>query len=350
MKTPIQHLFVSLLLLLVPAVLFAQEKTQSYYNQHVNEILPDAREAFESGRYDRAIELCLWHYIIVGDKAADSLRERAEQCATLLKDMTDLYSSGRLDEAREKANVLLLNNANDPAAKEILKKLALQDTNASIDTLSVPEPQGAEELVTEIPVSEEKEMEITFQDTTRPASETPVQGISEPVFVSRSSNDNRTMFVLKAGVSALDLKNLGKGLAPGVSIGAYNLGGSIVGIEGGGYLCPDLLSSGSLFGMDLSLVLRIANGVYPKIGAGFFSFKGKSDGATATHGLNVGTGFTFLVGESVCIEIGVRYFPEICTDGVQTVSTTPGVSYEFPSIVQIIPGGIAPFLSLGWAF
>lgn len=61
----------------------AQEKTQAYYNSHETEILPDARAAFREGNYDRVVELCRWHYIIVGDTGADALQERAARCAEL---------------------------------------------------------------------------------------------------------------------------------------------------------------------------------------------------------------------------------------------------------------------------
>lgn len=84
--------------------LFGQEKTPAYYNQHPTEILPDARESFQKGEYEKTISLCKLHYIIIGDSAADALRSRAEQCLRLSK------------EIKERASELLFTNPNDPVA------------------------------------------------------------------------------------------------------------------------------------------------------------------------------------------------------------------------------------------
>ena len=74
---------------------WAQNKTQAYYNSHEREILPDARTAFKNGDYARTVELCRWHYIIVGDRAADALRDQAERCEQHATRMTALKNEGR---------------------------------------------------------------------------------------------------------------------------------------------------------------------------------------------------------------------------------------------------------------
>ena len=349
MKTHSLHLLISFLLLFFSVALLAQDKTQSYYNQHVNEILPDARLAFQAGRYDRTVELCIWHYIIVGDNTADSLRDRAERCNSLSKAMSESYLAGRIDEAREIAEALLLINPDDPGAQELLKVLDQNNSNITTDSLSVSTLPVSDTLATRVSTHKEGQKEVP-QDIESPSRETSERIVSEPVYASRYSDADRTRFIIKAGLTALSLKSFGESLAPGVSVGAYNLGRSIVGIEAGGYLCPNLISSGSLFGLDVSFALRAAAGIYPKIGAGFFSFKGKTDGDTATLGLCAGAGVTFLLGGSFCLELGAKYYPKLLAATTETVPTTVGASYEFPSMVQITSGGIAPFISLGWAF
>ena len=79
-RVSIHRLGAILLFVLLSSVSFAQEKTQSYYNTHESEILPDAKAAFQRGEYERTIELCKWHYIILGDHKADNLRQQAEKC------------------------------------------------------------------------------------------------------------------------------------------------------------------------------------------------------------------------------------------------------------------------------
>lgn len=96
---------------------FAQERTNAYYNTHETEILPDARQAFSDGRYERAIDLCEWYYIIVGDSAADELKERATACAILSREMDSFVASGLQDSAREKALAILKLNPEDARAK-----------------------------------------------------------------------------------------------------------------------------------------------------------------------------------------------------------------------------------------
>ena len=111
----------SLLIGLLSSVMYAQEKTQSYYNTHESEILPDATIAFQSGKYERTVELCKWHYIIVGDNAADSLREKAERCAQLKEEMEEDLKLEKINEARVNAKALLSINSNDSNAKKVLE-------------------------------------------------------------------------------------------------------------------------------------------------------------------------------------------------------------------------------------
>ena len=81
-----------------------QNKTQAYYNSHEREILPDARAAFKSGDYERTVELCRWYYIIVGDRAADSLRDQARlllmACQTKARFFSSMGAALKLDPTR----------------------------------------------------------------------------------------------------------------------------------------------------------------------------------------------------------------------------------------------------------
>ena len=341
MKTIVKKTFIALLVGVLSSTLLAQEKTQAYYNTHESEILPDARTAFQRGNYERAVELCRWHYIIVGNQDAESLRNMAERCARLSEEMVNQKIAGKMKEAEEAANTLLSINPNDSAAKQLIEEMTQPETPLPQDTVTVAIPPIEETDVQEtitnlesIPTEDQRIVE-------KPVQETPITPVA-PV-------EPRTMFVLKAGATVLNLSSFSESIAPGGSLGLYDIGGSRIGLEAGGYICPNLMSTGSLFGVDASVVLRAAKSVYPKVGVGYFSYTGKTDNGSSTHGLCAGAGLTFMLGH-FCLEIGSKYYPEICVQGVETVATTPGATYEFPSVKQILSGGIAPFVSIGFAF
>lgn len=110
----------SLFLALLCVTALAQNKSQAYYNDHEAEILPDAQAAFREGEYERAMELCRWHYIIVGDAKADVLREKAESCQELSTEIGKLKATGDMGTVLEKAVKLLALNPEDQAAKSLL--------------------------------------------------------------------------------------------------------------------------------------------------------------------------------------------------------------------------------------
>ena len=115
----VKRLIFSIVFCILSSVVFAQEKTQYYYNTHEKEILPDANASFQKGDYERTIELCKWHYIIVGDNAANELRIKAERCASLLQEMKSLLTDGSIEVARDVAKSLLSINPKDTFAQEI---------------------------------------------------------------------------------------------------------------------------------------------------------------------------------------------------------------------------------------
>ena len=355
MKKSLLIAFFGGLLLLLPVSLLAQGKTQAYYNSHENEILPDAQAAFRDGDYDRTVVLCRWHYIIVGDRAAEQLRETAEQCAQLAAEMGSLREQGKTEEAVEIARTLLSINPADSAAKELIdewderlnqpEQPIQEEITLPADSIAVQEPEVSAPVVTTNP-----EVGNQIVETVPEPASTYVIGSDETAVSGDTMTSKSPMrFVMKAAASALDMKEISKSLAFGVDLGLYDIGGSPVGFEMGTLICPDLKSKVSLFGIDASLVFRVAKGVYPKLGAGYFADKNKINTLSATQGLFAGAGFTFLLGENFCIEAGVKYFPECKVSSVEKVSTS-GSSYDFPVIESILPGGIVPMIALGFAF
>jgi len=333
----------------LPLVLSAQEKTQAYYNSHENEILPDARASFRRGDYDRTIELCKWHYIIVGDHAADQLRANAERCSKLSKDMVAYQADGKIKDAKEIAEIILSLNPEDRAAKAVSEivetpvpeevPIEVQADTAAVTEIEIP-------IQEELPVEETEPKEIPVEEPQLITLEQQVHEPSKPV----KHEEPRTRFVIKAGATVLDLKQFSKTISPGGSLGVYDIGGSRIGLEVGGYFCPGLsASSTSLFGIDASLVVRLSNSVYPKAEIGFFSCSTTNGSGSRTKGLCGGLGLNFLLGGHFCLEIGAKYYPVVKVRGTESYSTA-GVTYEFPTAREVLPGGVAPMVSIGYAF
>lgn len=319
-----------------------QNKTQAYYNSHEREILPDAREAFKKGDYARAAELSQWHWIIVGDRQADSLREMAERCGQLSRQLVSLRNSGKMDEAKTVAQSILSMNPDDAAAKQLLEELK------ELEKAKQPEPKPVvvdSAAVSEPPVKEEEEVVDKLEDV-KPVEIDPYRPVT-PVAKPISKDEPKSLFVIKGGATVLDLDKFV--IAPGGSLGLYNLGGSVLGLEAGMYAGSGLAGkTASIFGLDAAAVLRIGNSVYPKVGLGFFSCKSSTFGST-TKGLSAVAGLTFLLGGHFAVEAGLKYYPEVNVSGFDQVSAA-GVTYDFPATVMILSGGVAPVLSVGWAF
>ena len=365
MKVLVKSLLVFLLLAVSSFALFAQEKTQMYYLQHENEILPDAQASFRQGKYDRAVELCVWHYIILGTQDAEALREKAAQCATLAKEFADHKDAGRQAEAEESARALVALNPDDPAANDFLAELRVQEEIPQPENVVVSEPQTLE-IPETVPVQEEEqEEEVPVQEEEIPAEEeafvqepvpvTPVpefpqiSTVPEPVRTAPTAPAGKgNRLAIKANAAILDFSQLAKSIATGLSFGLYDIGGSPVGAEVGAYLCPALLDA-SLVGMDASMVFRIANGFYPKAGVGFFSCLIPDSSLEGTNGICGGLGFSFLTGGHFLWEVGAKFYPEVKVQGYESVSTG-GSFYEFPTSVTVISGGVALMVGLGFCF
>ena len=322
---------------------WAQNKTQAYYNSHEGEILPDAQTAFKNGDYDRAVELCRWHWIIVGNREAESLQDMAERCGQISQRMTTLKNEGKTAEAKEVAQALLAINPDDTAAKQLLKELA------DLEPADEPGPQPADTVEVAVPpvTVDEPVVENPVEEVVETAPYQPVTPVTPPAVKPEPTATPKTTFVAKAGVTVVDLQQFA--IAPGASLGIYNMGGSPVGLEAGFYFGSGLADhTASLFGLDAGVAIRVGKSLYPKAMLGFFSCKSSGTGS-ATHGLCGGASLTILAGGHFCIEVGAKYYPKVKVSGTQTFSTG-GASYDFPSPVDVLAGGIAPVVSLGWAF
>lgn len=328
--------------------MYSQDKTQAYYNSHENEILTDARAAFRAGRYERSAELCRWHYIIVGDRSADSLRQLSERCATLASSMDTMKEEGKLAEARAVAEELLAANSEDKAARKFLEELDAAASAPPAPTVPAPDTVKVESPV-EIPIVQEEEPEPVqiVEPEPEPAPQPEPVKDTEPEPVREPEKPSANRFVIKGGVTLLKQEQFTA--APGIDIGFYDIGGAPIGVDAGVSFCKSLSDGkASMFEGDAALVFRAAKGIYPKVGVGFFSCQ-PSDGGDATHGLCAGAGISFLLGGHFCVEAGVKYYPKVLISGTQVVSTS-GASYNFPVSVEVLSGGIAPTVKLGWAF
>lgn len=317
---------------------WAQNKTQAYYNSHEREILPDARAAFKNGDYERTVELCRWHYIIVGDRAADALRDQAERCGQYAEQMASLKRAGNNSEAKAAAQALLAINPDDAAAKQLVKEIEGLEKAAEPKN----EPVVAPKQVTE---EDEPEKEADEPEKTIEPYLPVTPEVKEPVWTPSSTEAKDNQFVVKAGAT-LFLKPFA--IAPGAGIGIYNMGGSPFGLDVGLYFGSLAEKTSSIFGMDAAVVFRVSDTIYPKASLGFFSCKSRETGS-GTNGLCAGAGVNILVGGHFCIEAGLKYYPKVNVSGTMPVSTA-GATYDFPTPVEVLGGGIAPMVSVGWAF
>lgn len=125
MKTVLKSVSI-VLCVLVFQTAFAQDKSLSYYYNHPDELLPDARLAFVEGGYERAVQLCNWYYIIEG-KHDSALEEKVTRCAKLSLEMKEYESAGNLRAAAGLAGEILLLNPDDKYARELRGSVVLAD-------------------------------------------------------------------------------------------------------------------------------------------------------------------------------------------------------------------------------
>lgn len=277
MKVAIHRIGVILHFIILSTTLIAQEKKQYYYYTHESELLPDAKTAFQQGDYERAKELCLWYYVIVGSHAADNLRNQAERCSSLTQEMESFLAAEKIPEAREIAKAILSINPADSKAKEIsqLPDSPKPDTlslsgiipkltpKESVDTDAISTPTEALSL----PPKEKGDVEIGHdsEEITAAIFANTKEIISEDKREERNQKSNffpRNRFIVKGGI-AFVLSKKDRDVFPSFGFGLYDMGGSHSGLELG---AGPMSKYYSFYG--LAYVLRIGEIVYPRLGLG----------------------------------------------------------------------------------
>ena len=351
-----------------------------YYQDHQEEILPHARAAFKQGDYDKAVSLCDIHDSILGREHADAaeverLRADASRCKDLAFDIEKYAYEGNMTMAELSSDELYKLNPYDERLKLVTTK-----------SYPVPkEPQAPKKPVTkkEPKVKEEKKPSVQPAEPAKPAEpiqpaepETPVEP-SKPVRQEKSGSADDLddgylapysgkddffppRFVVAAGASLLGIGGGSTAIAPGIGVGMYDIGESVIGAEARAYLSPWVASStAKLFGVDVCAVLRIVRGVYISAGAGFFSCSpaaivitnaAPAGEAKPTLGLCIPGGVSFVLGKSFVIQAGVSYFPAVSIGSSKTVKTSAGPSYNITAGQPVMQAGIAPRVSIGFAF
>jgi len=330
----LQRVCLTLFLGLLSLTLLAQEKTQAYYNSHENEIIQDAQSSFNKGDYERAVELCKWHYIIIGNHFADSLREKAERCASLKKEMESLRDAGKLDEARKVAKSLLSINPKDALAQEVYDISMPTPEPASVekDTASlanVVREMLYDSLVDTVSITTMAEPELVLPVEEGNINEGSVLGeqpveIAEQVPVkSKSSNNTATLgknsplrnrFVVKAGAMSGFIVLANEVLAYQGSLGIYDIGGSRCGVDVGAIYVAEV---DPFVILTSSVVFRASKRFYPKIELGFLMENGVDE-------MLAGPGLTCMIGKHFCVELST--FMLGFEEGDLVVGILPGLS------------------------
>ena len=344
----------------ITTVSYAQNKTQAYYNQHESEILPDAQTAFKKGDYEQAIVLCRWHYIIVGDQSADILREKAENCRSLLKEINHLVDEGETDAAIEKALTLLALNPEDESAKilllavenKIIEEPIVEEIVFVTDSIITEElPENSFELLVE-PNQEQKEpMLLEVSDTIQSISETPSFNYSNKLI------DHLSIYGIKAGVSITDLthfiksdtKDMAQYLAYLGSLCVYNIGRSRLGIEAGALFGSSTSESISFNEIDAAVAFRVANYLFIKALGGRYSCKDNKGDSPATKGMGFGVGITSFLDKHFCMDIGLKYYPS-SQESHSNTGNTNNLQHNQTTLITATPGGFSPYFCVGICF
>ena len=265
MKSLVQSIFIPIMALLLPLCLHAQEKTLAYYNTHEDEILPDAQAAFKKGDYERTLELCRWHYIIIGDDSAYPLRDKSERCLQLTKEMNELQSAGNLKEAKQKARTILLLNPNDEAAKAIL---SIEEDVSSVQV--------------EDPIVETSSVEANILSEQTVISESITSFSPDPVTPHVQSDDNNYWFggigggmnFSRDGLNYFDRTNSHKGAGNAMDVYVGKWLNEFAGVRVG-YQGLSTSNTSVQYGEDAfhyghaDLLFRVRNWFVPYIHAGY---------------------------------------------------------------------------------
>ena len=226
---------------------------------------------------------------------------------------------------------------------------------------SVPAEKKEESLPREKkeqPVPSEKK-EVSVPKTEPKSVPQTVSRPTPPVISSKQkpASSVETRYVLSANASMIFSVDEEKAITTGVGVGAYDIAGSRIGAEVGVYFSPvgiptraseGIYKSVSPYGLDATVVIRAAKGIYPKVGIGYYSFQESPKESPSVNGLCGVLGLSLLLGKHLCLEVGARYYPETKVLGGQSVSTG-GSSYLYPTAKTLFKG-FSPMIGIGRAF
>ena len=360
MKRSFIIILVSLALSFLSLAMYAQDKTQAYYSQHESEILPDAQTAFSDGDYEQTVLLCRWHYIIVGDRAADSLRDKADKCRDLLEEMSQLAKEGNIEVALDKALALLALNPEDIVAKNLL--LAAETANNEADDeeeiVTIPDSLTIEE----IPVYDNEPEMISDTDQSNPAhvdiSDTLQILAEEPYIVlTNKLYDHQTLYGIKAGLSITSFNNfiqsdsgdMGRYLAYAGSLCVYNIGKSRFGLEVGTLFVPSLSDNATFIEIDTGVVIRVSDFIFLKGLGGYYTYNHKTINSLDKKGMSVGVGVTSFMDEHFCLEIGCKFY-SATQDSRNDAVNANEIQLNPTAVLSALPRGLSPYLSIGFFF
>ena len=332
-----------------------------YYQDHQDEILPHAKEAFKQGDYDKVVSLCDIHVSLRGRDHTEAseverLRNDASRCKELAFDIEKYTYEGNMTMAELSSDELYKLNPYDERLKLVTTKSYL--------------------------VPKTPEMPVTSKETKRPETQTlpaksadqvesiePKKKADAPVASSGSGEQEDLgggyssyysgrddyfppRLIISGGASFFgNVQGSSVTLAPGIGIGMYDIAESRMGIEAKVYISPWLASSTAfLFGTDACAILRIVRGIYASAGIGFFSCSLSGEKSKPTLGLCVPGGVSFVLGKSFVIQAGISYFPEVNLSSSKVVKTSAGPSYSITLGQKVINSGIVPRVSIGFAF
>lgn len=306
-----------------------QEKQR--YDANPKLILPAANKAFDESDYLQVQKLCRFHWIVLGDDAAESeanksLWDKAKVCMALTGEMQQLRQENKIAEAKGKAEQLLKLNPVDIRAKEVMN---MEIPAPVIETPEVPAPV--------IPVKDEPVAPV----------QTAVSGDREEIVEpSKNNSEPQTRFGVNAGVT------FGSGIfGPDLALSIYDLGGRRIGVEIGAYMF-DL--NDLSFGVDASLAVRIYNNLYAKAGMGIYRIPNEQHGYGVwqdTYGICPNVGLSYVIGNHFNLGFCIRYMPETKVRSIDRVSTSiNNRDYLFAEEVVAIKRGVAPSITIGWIF
>lgn len=360
------------ILLCIASLMHAQEW---YYMDHKDELLTDTKMSFWKGDYGKTLTLCDLHDSIMGRDHKDAteiakLRTDAARCKDLAAEVEENVFSGSMLMARYAAEELQKLNPYDQRLKlvdievpDIPEIAPAQEQEigeaAQVVVAPVPETVKPKEQPQEQPKEQPKpkvqpKEQPRQKETVKPVEPSVSDELDDEGYMSSYTGDDDYFpprFVVTLGSSVFGLGQTSVAFAPGLGLGLYDIADSIMGAEVRGYLSPWLDSSNAtLFGVDLCAVLRIAKGIYANAGAGFFSCSSVKGNGTASTGLCIPAGISFVLGKSFVIQAGAYYYPAIDIAKTKTVVTSAGPSYSITVGENIMSASIVPHIGIGLAF